>query len=63
MQHDFTQHETGRLIRLKSDLITTARNKHTNALQDTTRDTIRQIDLELSKRGLEPIVKRKTKAL
>ena len=63
MQHDFTQHETGRLIRLKSDLITTARNKHTKALQEPTRETIRQIDLELSKRGLEPIVKRKTKAL
>ena len=59
MQHDFTQHETGRLIRLKSDLITTARNKHTNALQEPTRETIRQIDLELGKRGLTPIVKRK----
>lgn len=59
MQHDFTQHETGRLIRLKSDLTGTARNKYTQSLHDTTRETIRQIDLELSKRGLEPIVKHK----
>ena len=63
MQHDFTDKETRQLIRLKSDLITTARNKHTNALHEPTRETIRQIDLELGKRGLTPIVKRKTKAL
>ena len=63
MQHDFTQHETGRLIRLKSDLIGTARNKHTASLQEPTRETIRQIDTELAKRGITPIVKRKTKAL
>lgn len=63
MQHDFTQHETGRLIRLKSDLIGTVRNRYTKSLHDTTRETIRQIDTELAKRGLTPIVKRKTKAL
>ncbi len=63
MQHDFTQHETGRLIRLKSDLIGTVRNKHTKALHDTTRDTIRQIDTELANRGFTPIVERKNKNL
>lgn len=59
MQHDFTDKETGRLIRLKSDLIGTVRNNYTKSLHETTRETIRQIDLELSKRGLTPIVKRK----
>ena len=63
MQHDFTQHETGRLIRLKSNLIGTARNKFTKSLHESTRETIRQIDTELAKRGITPIVKRKTKAL
>ncbi|CAB4218821.1 hypothetical protein UFOVP1605_50 [uncultured Caudovirales phage] len=60
MNHNFTQHSIGKLIYQKGCFMATLTNDAAKHIHDNYRNNIKQIDAELSARGIKSLKQKRT---